>query len=133
MGLFIKISGAKRWGTLENAQILKCSSACSKKRVVRPFDRKFSLCSEFKVRWLVVVQVEHDMSKLHRNCVVPGCTNRRDRCKWGLFPREEKVGGHQVYVKGRLCGINNCRNQSSACQDMTFARIPKDCDKRRAL
>ena len=58
MGLFIKISRAKTWGTLESARNPKCCIACSKKCVVCPFDRKFFLCSEFKVRWLVVVQVE---------------------------------------------------------------------------
>ena len=62
------------------------------------------------------------MLKSHRNCVIPGCPNRRDRFEWGLFRSGKKVGGGEVYVKRRLCGIDNCRNQSTACQSVTFRR-----------
>ena len=40
----------------------------------------------------------------HDNCVVPGWSNRPDRCKWGLFPGAAPVAGRVVYVKRRLCG-----------------------------
>ena len=32
---------------------------------------------------------------LHANYVVPGCPNRTDHCKWGLFPSEEGVQGRR--------------------------------------
>ena len=35
---------------------------------------------------------------LHTNCVVLGCPNRKDHCKWGLFPSEEDVQGRKVYI-----------------------------------
>lgn len=73
------------------------------------------------------------MSKSHRNCVVPGCPNRRDRCKWGLFRSDKEIGGRVVYVKRRLCGSKNCGNKSDVCQAVTFSRIPKDSPKRGDL
>ena len=74
------------------------------------------------------------MSKSHRNCVVPGCPNRRDRCKWGLFPADEKVGGRRLYEKRRLCGSEDgCGNKSEECRSVTFSRIPKDSKTRREL
>lgn len=73
------------------------------------------------------------MSKSHRNCVVPNCPNRRDRCKWGLFPSENRVAGHRVYVKRRLCGTECCGNTSEICQSVTFSRLPKDSKRRAAL
>ena len=63
----------------------------------------------------------------HANCVVPGCPNRKDHCKWDLFPSEEDV---QVYVKRRLCGsmLNKvgCGNTSPSCKSVSFHRLPKD-------
>ena len=50
--------------------------------VVRSFDRKFFLCSDFKVAGRLPffrVEPEFDISKSHRNCVAPGCTNRREK------------------------------------------------------
>lgn len=78
-------------------------------------------------------RIRGSSSKSHRNCVVPGCSNRRDRCKWGLFPSEHKVAGRHVYVKRRLCGQQNCLNSSPECQAVRFPRIPKDSAKRREL
>ena len=63
---------------------------------------------------------------LHANCVVPGCPNRNDHCKWGLFPSEEDVQGRKVYVKRRLCG-------SPSCKSVLFHRLPKDVGARAVL
>ena len=66
----------------------------------------------------------------HANCVVPGCPNRKDRCKWGLFPGEEKVQGRVVYEKRRLCGSSaakvGCGNKSAACRSVSLFRLPKE-------
>ena len=66
----------------------------------------------------------------HANCVVLGCPNRKDHCKWGLFPSEEDVQGRKVYVKRCLCGstLNKvaCGNTSLSCKSVSFHRLPKD-------
>ena len=66
----------------------------------------------------------------HDNCVVPGCPNRRDRCKWGLFTKEETVAGRVVYGKRRLCGSlldrKGCENKFHACQAVSFFRLPSE-------
>ena len=80
-----------------------------------------------------VVHWRTTMSKSHRSCVVPSWPNRRDRCKWGLFPSDEEVGGRRVYVRRRLCDTDNCHNASEVCQSVTFARLLKDSDRRRAV
>ena len=72
-------------------------------------------------------------SKSHRSCVVPGCSNRRDRCKWGLFPSLEKKAGRFVYGQRRLCGTKSCKGLAQVCQAVTFPRIPKDSKRRGAL
>ena len=64
----------------------------------------------------------------HDNCVVPGCPNRRDRCKWGLFPGAAPVAGRVVYVKRRLCGSElsrkGCENAAEICKSVSFFRLP---------
>ena len=66
----------------------------------------------------------------HANCVVPGCPNRKDHCKWDLFPSEEDVQGRKAYVKRRLCGSTlnkvGCGNTSPSCKSVLFHRLPKD-------
>ena len=66
----------------------------------------------------------------HANCVVLGCPNRKDHCKWGLFPSEEDVQGRKVYVKRCLCGStlnkDGCGNTSLSCKSVSFHRLPKD-------
>ena len=57
-------------------------SACSERNVVRSFDRlgKFFSVQTSRVAGRLPffrVQPEFDISKSHRNCVTPGCTNRR--------------------------------------------------------
>ena len=73
----------------------------------------------------------------HANCVVPGCPNRKDKCKWGLFSSEHDVQGRKVYVKRRLCGSRldkvGCRNTSSLCKAVSFHRLPKDAGTRGVL
>ena len=72
-------------------------------------------------------------STSHRCCVVPGCSNRRDRWKGGLFPSVDKKAGRFVYEQRRLCGIKNCKGLAQVCQAVTFLRIPKDSKRRGAL
>ena len=64
----------------------------------------------------------------HDNCVVPGCPNRRDWCKWGLFPGAAPVAGRVVYVKRRLCGSElsrkGCENAAEICKSVSFSRLP---------
>ena len=73
----------------------------------------------------------------HANCVVPGCPNRKDKCKWGLFPSEDDVQGRKVYVKRRLCGSKldqiGCGNTSLLCKSVSFHRLPKDAGSRAVL
>ena len=38
-----------------------------------------------------------------------------------------------MYVKRRLCGMENCKNESDACRSVTFPRIPKDSPGRCGL
>ena len=72
-------------------------------------------------------------SKSDRSCVVPGCSNRRDRCKWGLFPSVEKKAGRFVYEQRRLCGTKNCKGSSQVCQTVTLPGILKDSKRCGAL
>ena len=71
------------------------------------------------------------------NCVVPGCANRKDRCKSGLFPSKEKEHGRQVYLRSRLCGSTatkvGCGNGSSLCKSLSFFRLPKEGKRRGQL
>ena len=41
----------------------------------------------------------------HANCVFLGCPNRKDHCKWGLFPSEEDVQGQGVRQQARTQGF----------------------------
>ena len=56
------------------------------------------------------------------HCCVPGCTNRRSACKWGLVP--DGSGG---FTKRRLCGSNDvggCKNTADCCRSLSFHRLP---------
>ena len=79
--------------------------------------------------------LRYTMSKSDRNCVVPGCSNRQDSscCKWG-FPNARNRWSYYSdnTVECRLCGLDNCGNQSPLCQSVTFSKIPKDSAKRPA-
>ena len=72
----------------------------------------------------------------HCHCIVPGCSNRRDSCKFGLYPSEEPVAGRFVYVKKRLCGCEEsrlgCKGQAKLCNAVSFHRLPADTVKRKA-
>ena len=80
--------------------------------------------------------IRHKMHS-HTNCVVPGCPNRKDHCKWGLFPSEGDVQGRKVYVKRHLCGSMldkvGCGNPSHSCKSVSFHRLPKDVGARAVL
>ncbi len=60
----------------------------------------------------------------HVNCCVPGCTNQKKFCKWGLFPN-----GQGQFTKRRLCGTDGkggCRNSAGVCKGLSFHRLPAD-------
>ena len=73
----------------------------------------------------------------HANCVVPGCLNRKDKCKWGLFSSEEDVQECEVYVKRRLCGSMfdkvGCDNASHSCKSVSYHRLLKDAGAHTVL
>ena len=73
----------------------------------------------------------------HAHCIVPGCSNRRNKCKFGLFPSEEPVHGRHVYVKKRLCGSmesrKGCDCTEEVCMKLQFHRFPKDCESRQKV
>ena len=68
----------------------------------------------------------------HTNCVVPGCPNRTDHSKWGLFPSGEDVQGRKVYAKQHLCGCTSykfgCSN-TSPCKSVSFHQLPMKQDR----
>ncbi len=80
--------------------------------------------------------VRHKMP-FHANFVVPGCPNRKDHCKWGLFPSEEDVQGRNVYVKRSLCESTldkvGCSNTTPSCKSVSFHWLPKDLGARAVL
>ena len=57
--------------------------------------------------------------------MVPGCPNRKDHCKWGLFLSDDVHGR-----KWRLCGSTlekvSCGNTSPSCKSVSFHGLPKD-------
>ena len=83
MGAIHQKFARKKVGDTKKRAKLDCvHSACSEMNEVRSFDRKFFLCSDFKGSWQASffrVEPEFDISKSHRNCVAPGCTNRREK------------------------------------------------------
>ena len=69
----------------------------------------------------------------HCHCIVPGCSNRKNTCKFGLFPSNPD-DGKVVYQKQRLCGSTadriGCGGSDPACKNLSFHRLPPDTDKR---
>ena len=65
----------------------------------------------------------------HDSCYMPGCTNQKNFCKWGLFASE---GGE--IVRKRLCGAEGkggCKNTSTVCKELSFHRFPANKELRR--
>ena len=54
----------------------------------------------------------------HDSCCVPGCTNQKNFCKWGLFTSEDGE-----IVRKRLCGAEGkggFKNTSTVCKELSF-------------
>ena len=66
----------------------------------------------------------------HANCVVPGCPNRKDKCKWGLFPSEGDVQCCKVYVKQRLFG---CTLNKVGCSNTYLSLVSLATERRGSL
>ena len=63
------------------------------------------------------------------SCCVPGCTNQKNFCKWGLFATEDGE-----IVRKRLCGAEGkggCKNTSTVCKELSFHRLPANKELRR--
>ena len=65
------------------------------------------------------------------HCVLPLCSNRKNNCKFGLFP-----GDNGQYEKRRLCGHpsdlrGGCKAESEQCKRLSFYRLPRNEDLRR--
>ena len=65
----------------------------------------------------------------HDSCCVPGCTNQKNFCKWGLFANEDGE-----IVRKRLCGAEGkggCKNTSTVCKELSFHWFPAKKELRR--
>ena len=72
------------------------------------------------------------------HCIVPGCSNRKSSCKFGLVESQEADStGRRVWEKRRLCGSDlarvGCGGQAEVCKAVSYHRLPKDSDRRRAV
>ncbi|XP_065195428.1 uncharacterized protein LOC135827887 [Sycon ciliatum] len=72
------------------------------------------------------------------HCIVPGCSNRKSSCKFGLFETDDANSqGRKVFVKRRLCGSDlarvGCGGTAEVCKAVSFHRLPKDSDRRRHI
>ena len=86
----------------------------------------------FNSNRLVSDSLQRFLTKMpnHAHCCVPGCSNRKNSCKIGLFVDEEGR-----YTKQRLCGQTSdggCKNRSDACKGLSFHRLPASEKLRKA-
>ena len=65
------------------------------------------------------------------HCIVPGCSNRKSSCKFGLVESQEADStGRRVWEKRWLCGSDlarvGCGGQAEVCKAVSYHRLPKD-------